>query len=284
MIIERKEDGRASEAKETQRRQVHFVVRRAFRSAGRFCERADVMTAFGISATSASTVLRDALALCPGLVRKERKIQAPAWEHAPAFAGEEDLLEHLEAGRDSYGDIGLTREELPITRVIWRKNLPSAPGALEEIVRCIVASRPVLLHYTTIEAGRQASWRRILPLRLEQVNTHWRVTAHSLDLPGFPLRTFALTRIVGFKVDPERAPRALVPENPHDALTKLKVTLDRRMTPEQDKAMRSEFGIRDGCVEVPHRSVYEFMQQFVAGAEVQSTAIWPPFQAAEVVR
>lgn len=284
MIFDTTEGERASEAKDTRRRQVHFVVRRAFRSADRSCERADVISAFGISPTSASSVLRDALAICPGLVRKERKIQAPAWEHAPAFAGEEDLLEHLEAGRDSYGDIGLTSEELPITRVIWRRNLPSAPGALEEIVRCIVASRPVFLHYTTIEAGRQASWRRILPLRLEQVNTHWRVTAHSLDLPGFPLRTFALTRIVGFKVDPKKAPRALAPENPHDALTKLKVTLDRRMTAEQVEAMRSEFGIRDGCVEVPHRSVYEFMQEFVAGAEVQSTAIWPPFQAAEVVR
>ncbi len=56
------------------------------------------------------------------------------------------------------------------------------------------------------------------------------------------------------------------------------------MTAEQVQAMHSEFGIRNGCVEIPHRSVHEFMQQFVAGADVQSTAIWPPFQAAEVVR
>jgi hypothetical protein len=243
-----------------------------------------VVDAFGISTSGASTVLRDALDLCPGLIRKERKIQAPAWEHAPSYAGEEDLLEHLEAGRDAYSDIGLTREELPISRIVWRRNLPSAPGALQEIVRCIVGAKSLLVHYTTIEMGRQASWRRILPLRLEQVNAHWRVSAHDLERPGFPLRTFALTRIVDFKVDPNKVPKSLSLESPHDALTMLKVTLDRRMTPEQAQAMRSEFGIRGGCVELPHRSVHEFTQQFVAGADAESTAIWPPFQAAEVVR
>lgn len=263
---------------------VRFVVRRAFRSSKRACERADVVEAFDVSSSGASTVLRDALALCPALVRKERKVHAPLWEHAPGYAGEEDLLEHLESGRDDYGNIGLTREELPIARVAWRKNLPSAPGALQEIVQCIVGSRPLFVHYTTIEMGRPPSWRRILPLRLEQVNAHWRVSAHDLERPGYPLRTFALTRIVGFRSDPAKRPKAVVLENPRDALTKLKVTLDGRMSNEQVQAMQSEFGIRAGCVEIPHRSVHEFILQFVAGADADSTAIWPPFQAAEILR
>ncbi|MDE2395793.1 MAG: hypothetical protein KGM91_10165, partial [Burkholderiales bacterium] len=190
--------------------------------------------------------------------------------------------ESLESARFGFADTGLTEEELPINVVVWRKKLPSAPGALDAVVRAIGASMPVLIQYTSLNRGDLGKWRRILPLCLECVDGQWRVCAQDLDKSDAPLRTFGLTRIVDFRGDVDPVPRSVIRHNPRDSMARLRVQIDRRMTPSQCRAIEVEFGVRNGTVLVPSRGIHEFKRHFVQGSLPSDDAIWPPFESAEL--
>ncbi len=266
------------------RRQIEFVVRRAFRSADRSCSRADVIEAFGLGPSAASAVIASTRQAFAELVLARHKINAPLFATTPSVADETDLLEALESGRDQFAETGLRPEELPVKRVVWRTNLPVKPGAFSEIVRAIVGSKSIWIRYTTLNMGVQATWKKVMPIRLEEVNAHWRVAAHDLDREDRALRTYALSRILDVKPIPSKLPKGFVAENPHDSEVVLQVELDSRLTQDQREAMQTEFAIEGGRVTVPHRSVHEFVRQFVRGADADSQAIWPPFVSADVVR
>lgn len=256
--------------------QVRFVVRRAFRI-GRVT-RGDVSEAFELKAVRASAVLSHAAAGDYGLRRQPRWIDVQPWAHPPAWANALELMASLDRGEHAFAVTGLRAEELPVHYVHWTAIAPRSAEAMELLVQSIVKTVPCRIRYCGLRRAEQARWRRIVPLGLERMADQWRVIAHDLEDAAFALRTFVLARISDACEDRDPLPKRFTPANSMDVIDTVRVALDGRLTPDQRASLEHELKIRDGRIQLPRRTVFEYRRRFSAAA-TSADALWPPIKS-----
>ena len=256
-----------------------FVGRMAFRSPARAVVRAEVIEAFGISKTAASTLLNAAVGSSGGQLQRDgNKVIAPAWAKPPHWADEADLMDSLDHGRISFAQTGLRYAELPVNFSTWSSSLPSGPGALTVIVQAFTGKRAAYVRYVGLKAGDVARFRRVYPIALERMGDQWRLVAHDLEVDEFPLRTFVLSRITEASADVGKLPRAFIPSSPVDFKQAVAIDWDLRLNHDQKQALRSELGIDSkGVAHLNSRDVHEFLVRF-GGRSVGADIVWPPMR------
>ena len=256
-----------------------FIWRRAFRSPDRAVVRKDLVSAFAMSESSASTLLSSVADRSEGRLEREGyKIVAPVWAQAPHWANEVDLMESLDRGQSRFSRTGLKSSELPVNYSSWSSNLPSAPGALEKIVTAIGKLRPVHIRYVGLKAGDKAKFRRVLPIALERMGDQWRLVAHDLSKSDTQLRTFILSRITGAVNDdcPLSKKSAVIRASPIDQKQRIKVGWHILINQDQKEALKSELGIdAQDTVMVYSRDVHEYLIRY-GGRVVSTDVVWPP--------
>lgn len=256
-----------------------FVWRRAFRSPGRLVVRAEVIEAFGISKTAASTLLNAAVGSSGGLLQRDgNKVIAPAWAKPAHWADEADLMDALDHGRISFAQTGLRYAELPVNFSTWSSSLPTGPGALTTIVQACTHKRPTFIRYVGMKSGDTARFRRVFPIALERMGDQWRLVANDLEVEKFPLRIFVLSRITDATPDVGKLPRAFIPSSPVDFKQAVLIDWDLRLNQDQKQALRSELGIDSkGVAHLNSRDVHEFLVRF-GGRTVGTDIVWPPMR------
>ena len=256
-----------------------FIWRRAFRSPSRSVVRAEVIEAFGVSKTAASTLLNLAVDGANDLLRRDgNKVCAPPWAIAPHWADEADLMDSLDSGRVGFAETGLRAAELPVNLSNWSSSLPAAPGALTTIVEACTRKHSVYIRYVGLKAGDTSRFRRVFPVALERMGDQWRLVAHDLEAEGLPLRIFVLARITGASPDPTKLPRGFIPSSPVDFKQAVVVDWDLRLNEDQRQALRSELGIESsGVANLNSRDVHEFLIRF-GGRTVSAGVVWPPLR------
>lgn len=261
---------------ELKRIESYFIWRRAFRSPSRTVVRADLVDAFDMKKTRASSLLTEEARASGGrLLREGNKVRAPEWATAPEYAGEADLMAKLEAGLSAFAFTGLRQDELPLNIVSWRENLPPKPGVFSEIVRAIGKQRAICVQYVSMRQGDNGKWRRVLPLSLDRMGEQWRVCVQDLEKEEYPLRSLVLARITNVSENEMRMPKGFQRANAFDTDHSYEAKLDLKLTEEQKKALTNELRIRNGKIKLPSRSEHEFGIAFCAGAPSE-TAVWPP--------
>ena len=256
-----------------------FVWRRAFRSPLRIVVRAEVIEAFGISKTAASSLLNSVVGSSHGLLLREgNKVIAPTWARPPNWADETDLMNSLDQNRTTFAQTGLKFSELPVSFSSWSSSLPSVPGAMTTIVEAFVNKCSVHIQYVGLKAGDIARFRRVFPVALERMGDQWRLAAHDLESDGFPLKIFVLSRITGASQNREKLPRGFIPSSPIDFKQSVVIDWDLRLNADQKNALRNELGIDSkGVVTINNRDVHEFLIRF-GGRNVSNDIVWPPLK------
>jgi hypothetical protein len=249
--------------------EIVFIVRRACRMGS--VTRADLLRAFGTPETTAGRLLREAESSFPSLKSSGRKL---VWEgQVPDWASEAALLAELD-GHAGAEVTGLFEEEVPVLRTHWTSSLPQHSGALIALLQAISRRMPAVVVYVGMRKGERSRIRSLMPLALEQVASQWNLLAADLDAEGFPVKTFALSRVVDVKLG-DKPPRGF--KRP-DVLTGKKqvcVSFNPDLTIDQRAAIRHAMGVQDGCVEVEERAVFEFLRTF-ADQPPSADAVWPP--------
>jgi hypothetical protein len=246
-----------------------FIVRRACRLGS--VTRADLLRAFGTPETTAGRLLREAEALFPSLKSSGRKL---GWDgEVPPWASEAALLAELD-GHAGPQITGLFEEELPVLRTHWTSSQPQHPGALLTLVQAISRQLPAVAVYVGMRKGERGRIRSLMPLAIEQVAGQWNLLAADLDAQGFPVKTFALSRIVDVKLG-DKPPRGFRRPDVPTAKKRVPVRFNPELTADQRAAIGHALGVRDGVVEVEERAVFEFLRAF-ADQPPSEDAVWPP--------
>lgn len=256
-----------------------FIWRRAFRSPDRLVVRSEVVEAFKISTTAASTLLTSVVESSNSLLQRAgNKVIAPTWSTPPRWADENDLMYSLDHGQTSFAETGLRFSELPVSFSSWSSNLPSTPGAMTIIVDALVRKRTAYIQYVGLKVGDIARFRCIYPIALERSGDQWRLVAHDMEISDFPIRTFVISRITGASANLEKLPRGFIPSNPVDYKQNVAINWDLRLNDDQKQALRNELGINSQDVlNINSRDVHEFLIRF-GGRAVGSDIAWPPFR------
>jgi len=265
--------------------EARFVWRRAFRK-GRV-RRADVMQAFGVADTTATNVLKEAVASSSGwLIRKPKWVE-PCVELAetpPHWASAADLLDALDAGEIGFWRTGLDgdQEELSVQYTSWTRRRPLCPRALDSVVMALVGQRLCEIEYVGLRHGERARWRRVLPHAFERVGDEWRLVAEDIDAVEKKARSYVLAQIVGARAlslqeTRQRLGRDHWSPAPWDSKVDVPLSFSDRLTDDQKRVLRHKLRIlRDqDKVRLPSRSVGEFFMRFACRSPDEADLVWP---------
>ena len=261
-----------------------FVIKRAFRI-GRVL-RQDLIRAFGMTTATATRALTDALDSCPSMIERRGKTVYPKpGVGVPDFANESNLLSELEAGKNEPQETGIFEEELPISYVSWTNSSPPEPGTLFRILEAIRTNSLLVIVYVGTKKGEVPRERTILPLALERMNDQWRIIAQDIQktvskdsgkkIWEAPLRTFVLSRILASAWYRGPRPKGILRLGHWDEIRKVRVATNPLYNDAQKKVLERELKIKNGIVEIPARSIFEFRRRFM-DAPSTPDAIWPP--------
>jgi WYL domain len=254
-----------------------FVLRRAWRAES--VKRGDILRAFDglIASSRASELLSSSVRYYPDhLSRRGNKVFRHPDASPPRIASEEDLMDTLFAGRNSFRETGLTSRELPVRRTEWLNSRPPRPGTFAEITKAFAFERLLHLDYVSLRENAVAESRLVAPVALEDMAGQWRLRAYDLSMDGQPrLKAFVLSRILfarAIEAGARRNPRFTIRE---EATAKTPVRLDPRLTADQRTALCRELRIEHGFVSLRRSEQFEFFRRY-GRARMSENAVWPP--------
>ncbi|MCX8016767.1 MAG: hypothetical protein N2690_02515 [Rhodocyclaceae bacterium] len=269
------------------RRQI-FILRRATWF-GR-CKIADLTEAFGITPQAASRDLtraptlwrldgRDLLVHERGAVRRILGLQ----EHPQAAPFV--MLELLRRGAP-FQESGLREHECLTLRQPLNGLQPDIQAHLAAILRALirleirpnqVIQRTLDIQYVGMKAGETVRTRWIAPVGLEFDGAQARLWAHDLQAPGYPLKSFVLSRIAGASLSARQMPGDLSPELelPKEKVC-LQATFDARLTKDQRDAIARELSLDPNGRTMTARHRVFHLQRFYAQSNTATETIWPP--------
>jgi hypothetical protein len=254
---------------------IQFIVKRAFRRG--HCVRRDVCRAFGMTESTATRRMSDALARHGNvLIRRGPRIEPKPLAKPPLFAGESALLQDLDGGHPGARTTGLFEDELPVTRVRWLECTPPTPGNLMLLTRAVIDQMQVGITYLGVREREEPETRHVLPLGLEQMGDQWRLIVIDADIAdGDPVRTLVLARILAVDTGVRQRRMRLPPHGHHDGQATFQVHLSSQYSAKQREVLSRELGVHDGGLRVPERSAFEFLRRFSIQAP-SPNAVWPP--------
>ena len=261
-----------------------FVIKRAFRT-GRVL-RQDLIRAFAMTTATATRALADALDTFPSLIERRGKgVYPKPGVPVPDLADESALLSELDAGKNEPQKTGMFEEELPVHYVSWTNSSSSEPGTLFRILEAIRTESLLSIVYIGMKKGEVPRERTIIPLALERMNDQWRIIAQDIrktvskdsgkKIWEAPLRTFVLSRILASAWYRGPRPKGILRLGHWDEIRKVHVATNPLHNDAQKKVLERELKIKNGIVEIPSRSLFEFRRRFM-DAPSTPDAIWPP--------
>lgn len=127
-------------------------------------------------------MLRAALDKYSGLIERDGYTVKPRLGVCPpSIASEEQLMEAVFSGNDSFAEIGLTDAEFPRQKVEWTNNRPIKPGLFQSITSAIVEGEALDIVYVTLNQQDRGRRRSIFPVGLQKVGDQWRLVAYDLS-------------------------------------------------------------------------------------------------------
>lgn len=261
-------------ANQLQRAVFGFVLQRAFRKG--IVKRSDILSAFKgeISQTRASELLSATPGKYPKLVERQGYAVVPRLgATAPEIASENQLMEAIFSGNDSFAEIGLTESELPRQRVEWTNNHPIKPGIFHTIVAAITAGSSLDIEYVSLKTDDVGRRRTLYPIGIQRVSDQWRLVAYDLNKKPPPQRVFVLSRILEAAFSVAKVP-ASIRGFSFNAATLVKAPLNPSMTEAQRKVVEHELSITGGVRRMPASEEFEFLRRY-GDVCVSPTAVWP---------
>lgn len=258
-----------------------FVLRRAVRFGT--VTRRDLLDAFTkIGTTKATQAMDAAVGHWPkALERTGKAVRVRAQPTIPAEASETQLAACLEQGLLEFRYTGLRQRELPVNRVQWTQVQPKTPGVLSKIVFALAHQKPVRICYVGLRQGESARWRLVYPAGLERMGDQWRLLAQDLEVAACPVKTFVLPRILEAEAAAVKLPKGCIRQSEVDKMEILPIRFNEQLSDDQRLAVCHELGIVDNKVELPSRSVFEYLRRF-SDQPANEDAVWPPiFPAVE---
>ncbi|KAF0184209.1 MAG: hypothetical protein FD164_535 [Nitrospirae bacterium] len=255
---------------------INFILRRAVWRGE--VKRFDILSAFPVSNTTATSAMDDAVVRYPKVLRRDPKAVSYI-RHAelPYEASAERMLQLMESGHGSYSESGLDEHELQVRFAKFPPSRPLGNDSLELIMRALIGEYPLDILYAGLRRGESARWRAVLPTAFERFKNQWRLIAHDLEQKTYPERSFVFARILGAKAVPDRKkPRALKLATGFDSDIKLTIKLNPLMTDDQKKAVMNELGIdqHDRLV-IPSRSLHDFKRYYTPKSLDNNNITWP---------
>jgi hypothetical protein len=238
--------------------------------------RSDIIDAFPdqISTSTATAELRAAVSAYPQyLIYRARAVRL----RPGADTGDlnEFALVRSLLCSDSYAKTGLKNIEVDITAVEWANSLPSKAGVFMDLLGALAQRRQVEIQYVGMRINETRRWRWIHPLGLERVGDQWRLIAQDLEETQHFVKTFVLARIIDARRPARRAPLKFVPLSALDDTVTLRIRINAALTEDQKRVIIHEFGIRNGTIRIPRRSLGDFIQRYAAETRREGI-VWPP--------
>ncbi|MCX8017725.1 MAG: hypothetical protein N2690_07500 [Rhodocyclaceae bacterium] len=269
------------------RRQV-FILRRAT-WVGQ-CRVADLVEAFDITPQAASRNLkqapsfwrldgRDLLMHQRGSVR--RILDVPEHPQASPVV----MMELLNRGVP-FQESGLRESEcLTLRQPLHGLHLAQQEhlaAILRALIRLEIApakfiQRTLEIQYVGMKDGETASQRWLLAVGLEFDGSQIRLWAHDLQAPGYPLKSFVLSRISAASLSDRSKPQDLWPQRqlPQEDVC-LQATFDARLTKDQRDAIARELSLDPNGRTMTARHRVFHLQRFYAQSNTATETIWPP--------
>ncbi len=261
-------------------RGVDFCIRRLMR-VGKV-KRGDIIDATGISTVSASKVLslinkesfitkKGDLLILDGFIDKKHY-----WH---SVSNDEQLMYALDNGC-SFEETGLKLSELNVTI----KSLSSKSKIKQNLLSSIIKSLNQIkvnhksaldITYISLKEGSCGEVKRIVPIGLERLADQWRVIAHDLMSPQYPIKTYVLSRIIDFNFVTDDLPRSFKKRSPYSTKKIMEIKFNPRLTKEQIGVFKNKLGINENNIlEIDSRLEFELLQRF-GEIKKSSNAVWP---------
>lgn len=183
--------------------------------------------------------------------------------------------------------IGLSSDELQVVQPRLRHDVladvdPHSDDVdigpmLDVILRATILNARIDIRYVGLRLGESARWRSVVPVALNDFQGQWRVTAHDLEVIGFPLKSFVLPRILDARASLEKTPKGLRLQTGDVAVRRYKIKLNSRMTADQKIAIGRELGInKRNEIMLSDDAVFDFRKTWME-SELGSdlTFVWP---------
>lgn len=267
-------DGNEMSAERSQKSVLNFILMRAFRRG--VVRRGDVLAAFDstISETRASEMLRVALDKYSGLIERDGYTVKPRLGVCPpSIASEEQLMEAVFSGNDSFAEIGLTDAEFPRQKVEWTNNRPIKLGLFQSIASAIVEGEALDIVYVTLNQQDHGRRRSIFPVGLQKVGDQWRLVAYDLSKRPAAQRVYVLSRILEAARSTAKVPKSLR-HCSFNATELVRAPVNAELTEEQRMVIEHELSIHNGLRRMPASEEFEFLRRY-GGIGVSPSAVWP---------